>query len=66
MKRSDIYDSDETNRVAAYQGLAILYWVLMTVKNLAMSLANDPLPNIAHVVVSGNATDGWTVVNWNG
>jgi broad specificity phosphatase PhoE len=61
-----IYDSGETNPVAFSHGLAILYWGLMTVKNPDMSLANDPLPNTAHVVVTGNPTDGWTLVNWNG
>jgi broad specificity phosphatase PhoE len=61
-----IYGSGETNPVAFSHGLAILYWVLMTVKNPDMSLANDPLPNTAHVVITGNPTDGWTLVNWNG
>jgi broad specificity phosphatase PhoE len=61
-----IYDSGETNPVAFSHGLAILYWVLMTVTNPDLSLANDPLPNTAHVVVTGNPTDGWTLVNWNG
>jgi broad specificity phosphatase PhoE len=61
-----IYDSGETNPVAFSHGLAILYWVLMTVKNPDMALASDPLPNTAHVVVTGNPTDGWTLVNWNG
>jgi broad specificity phosphatase PhoE len=61
-----IYDSGETNPVAFSHGLAILYWVLMSVKNPDMSLANDPLPNTAHVVVTGNPTDGWTLANWNG
>jgi broad specificity phosphatase PhoE len=60
-----VYDSGETNPVAFSHGLAILYWGLMTVKNPDMSLANDPLPNTAHVVVTGNPTDGWTLVNWN-
>jgi hypothetical protein len=61
-----IYDSGETNPVAFSHGLAILYWALMIVKNPDMSLANDPLPNTAHVVITGNPTDGWTLVNWNG
>jgi broad specificity phosphatase PhoE len=61
-----IYDSGETNPVAFSHGLAILYWVLMTVKNPVMSLADQPLPNTAHVVVAGNPTDGWTLVDWNG
>jgi broad specificity phosphatase PhoE len=61
-----IYDSGETNPVAFSHGLAILYWVLMTVKNPDMSLADVPLPNTAHIVVTGNPADGWTLVNWNG
>ena len=61
-----IYDSCETNPVAFSHGEAIMFWVLMTVKNPDMSLANSPLPNTAHVVVTGNPTDGWTLVNWDG
>ena len=61
-----IYDSGETNPVAFSHGLAIAYWVLMTVKNPDMALAKNPLPNTAHVVVTGNPTDGWTLANWNG
>ena len=41
-------------------GEAILYWVLMNVKNPNLALADSPPPNTAHVVVSGNPTDGWT------
>lgn len=61
-----IYATGETNPVAFSHGLAIMTWVLMTVKNPDMSLANDPLPNTAHVVVTGDPTDGWTLANWNG
>jgi broad specificity phosphatase PhoE len=61
-----IYDSGETNPVAFSHGRAIAYWVLMTVKNPDMAVANNPLPNTAHVVVTGNPTDGWTLANWNG
>ena len=61
-----IYDTGETNPVAFSHGLAILYWVLMTVKNPVMSLSDQPLPNTAHVVLTGNPTDGWTLVDWNG
>jgi broad specificity phosphatase PhoE len=61
-----IYDSGETNPVAFSHGDAILYWVLMNVKNPDMTLANNPLPNTAHVVVTGNPKDGWTLANWNG
>jgi broad specificity phosphatase PhoE len=61
-----IYDSGETNPVAFSHGEAITFWVLMNVKNADLSLANDPLPNTAHVVVTGNPRDGWTLANWNG
>jgi broad specificity phosphatase PhoE len=61
-----IYDSGETNPVAFSHGEAIMFWVLMNAKNADMSLANDPLPNTAHVVVTGNPVDGWTLANWNG
>jgi len=61
-----IYDSGETNPVAFSHGEAIMYWVLMNAKNADLSLANDVLPNTAHVVVTGNPRDGWTLVNWNG
>jgi broad specificity phosphatase PhoE len=61
-----IYDSGETNRVVFSHGEAITFWVLMTVKNPDMSLANSPLPNTAHVVVIGDPMDGWTLVNWDG
>jgi broad specificity phosphatase PhoE len=61
-----IYDTGETNPVAFCHRAAIQFWVLMNVKNPDMSLANDPLPNTAHVVVTGNPKDGWTLANWNG
>ena len=61
-----ICDSGETNPVVFSHGEAILYWVLMNVKNPNLALADSPLPNTAHVVVSGNPTDGWTLANWNG
>jgi hypothetical protein len=40
--------------------------VLMNAKNTNLALADTALPNTAHVVVTGNPTDGWTLVNWNG
>jgi broad specificity phosphatase PhoE len=61
-----IYDSGETNPVVFSHGEAITFWVLMTVKNPDMKLADSPLPNTARVVVAGNPTDGWTLVNWDG
>jgi broad specificity phosphatase PhoE len=61
-----VYDSGQTNPVVFSHGEAIMYWVLMTTKNADLSLANNPLPNTAHVVVTGNPTDGWTLADWNG
>ena len=61
-----IYDTGETNPVAFSHRAAIQFWVLMNVINPDMSLANDPLPNTAHVVVTGNPKDGWTLADWNG
>jgi len=61
-----IYDTGETNPVAFSHGFAMMFWVLMTVKNPDTSLADSPLSNTAHVVVTGNPTDGWTLVNWDG
>jgi broad specificity phosphatase PhoE len=61
-----VYDSGETNPVVFSHGEAIMYWVLMTAKNADLSLANNALPNTAHVVVTGNPTDGWTLADWNG
>jgi len=62
-----IYDSGQTNPVAFSHGEAIMYWVLMNATNADASLLEkDALPNTAHVVVTGNPLDGWTLVNWNG
>lgn len=61
-----IYDSGQTNPVVFSHGEAVMFWALMTTKNADLSLANNPLPNTAHVVVTGNPVDGWTLVDWNG
>ncbi|MBV9721824.1 MAG: histidine phosphatase family protein [Mycobacterium sp.] len=63
---SAIYDSGQTNPVAFSHSVAIMYWVLMNAKNADLSLEKDALPNTAHVIVTGNPRDGWTLVNWNG
>jgi broad specificity phosphatase PhoE len=61
-----IYDSGKTDPVVFSHGEAITFWALMSAKNADPSLSNSPLPNTAHVVLVGNPTDGWTLVNWNG
>ncbi|MDT5093519.1 MAG: hypothetical protein QOH60_2882 [Mycobacterium sp.] len=61
-----IYRTGETNPIVFSHGLAIQYWVLINVKNRKMAPPDTVLPNTAHVVVTGNPTDGWTLANWNG
>ena len=61
-----IYDTGETNPVVFSHREAIMFWVLMNAKNADMSLANNPLPNTAYVVLTGNPRDGWTLNNWSG
>jgi broad specificity phosphatase PhoE len=61
-----IYDSGEQNPVAFSHGTAIMVWVLMNVKNPDPSLlTGKPLPNIGHVVVTGNPSDGWKLTEWD-
>ncbi len=61
-----IYRSGETNPVVFSHGEAIMCWVLMNAKNADMAPTNNSLPNTAHVVLTGNPQEGWTLVNWNG
>jgi broad specificity phosphatase PhoE len=61
-----VYRSGETNPIVFSHGEAITCWVLMNAKNADISLAINSLPNTAHVVLTGNPRDGWTLVNWNG
>ena len=44
-----------------------MVWTLMNVKNPKNGLlTSHPLPNIGRVVISGNPTNGWTLVDWDG
>ncbi|HZQ32081.1 MAG TPA: histidine phosphatase family protein [Mycobacterium sp.] len=61
-----IYDSGEVKPVAFSHSAAIMFWVLMNVKNRDMSLLNDWLPNTGHVVVVGSPRQGWTLTDWDG
>jgi broad specificity phosphatase PhoE len=62
-----IYDSGKTKPVAFSHAEAIMYWTLMNVKNPKDSLvASHPLPNLGRVVVTGNPSTGWTLVDWDG
>jgi broad specificity phosphatase PhoE len=61
-----IYDSGEQNPVVFSHGAAIMLWVLMNVRNSDPSLlTGQPLPNIGHVVVTGNPSGGWTLTEWD-
>lgn len=61
-----IYGSGETNPVVFSHGLAIYYWALMNARNAAAAMGQPQLRNTAHVVVTGNPTDGWTLASWDG
>jgi broad specificity phosphatase PhoE len=62
----NIYDSGQQNPVAISHGAAIMTWVLMNVRNPDLSLlSSKPLPNVGHVVVTGNPTDGWILTEWD-
>lgn len=61
-----IYDSGQQNPVAFSHSAAIMMWVLMTVRNPDPSLlSTKPLPNVGHVVLTGNPSDGWTLTEWD-
>lgn len=62
-----IYESGHNKPAVFSQGTAIMVWTLMNVKNPKTSLLDThPLPNIARVVISGNPSTGWTLVDWDG
>lgn len=62
-----IYDSGHNKPAVFSQGTAIMVWTLMNVKNPKLSLLNShPLPNVGRVVITGNPTTGWTLVDWDG
>jgi broad specificity phosphatase PhoE len=62
-----IYDSGDRQPVAFSHGAAIAVWTLMNVKNPQADLIHTQrLPNTGYVVVRGDPTEGWTLVDWNG
>jgi broad specificity phosphatase PhoE len=61
-----IYDSGEQNPLAFSHSAAIMVWVLMNVHHPDPSLlSTKPLPNVGHVVLTGNPSDGWTLTEWD-
>jgi broad specificity phosphatase PhoE len=62
-----IYDSGHSKPLVVSQGTAIMVWTLMNVKNAKTGLlTSHPLPNTGRVVITGNPTNGWTMVDWDG
>ncbi|HEX5144777.1 MAG TPA: histidine phosphatase family protein [Mycobacterium sp.] len=62
-----IYDSGDKNPVAFAHGGSIMLWTMMNVHNPRDSLLQtNPLPNTGEVVVRGNPSSGWTLVDWDG
>ncbi|MDH6195443.1 broad specificity phosphatase PhoE [Mycobacterium frederiksbergense] len=62
-----IYDSGDDNPVVYSHGAAIMLWVEMNVSNPnPQMLVSHPLNNTGVVVVKGNPTDGWTLIDWDG
>jgi broad specificity phosphatase PhoE len=61
-----IYDSGQQNPVAFSHSAAIMFWVLMNARNANPSLLKTKsLPNVGHVVLTGNPSDGWTLTEWD-
>lgn len=64
---AQIHSSGDTYAVAYSHAAAIMLWVTMNVDNpQPQLLRTHPLPNTGRVVVTGNPTDGWTLVDWDG
>jgi broad specificity phosphatase PhoE len=62
-----MYDNGGDLPVAFSHGMAIMAWTLMNVKNPdPLMMLTDPLSNTDTVTVTGNPTDGWTLVSWGG
>ncbi|MGD9621709.1 MAG: histidine phosphatase family protein [Mycolicibacterium sp.] len=62
-----VYDSgDKLPVVFSHRG-TVTSWTMMNVKNPDMQLAlRYGLTNTGVVTISGNPTDGWTLLTWNG
>lgn len=64
---TDIIATGDRHPVAFSHGAAIAIWTLMSVSNPRFELFRDqPLPNTGYVVIQGNRTDGWRLIDWNG
>jgi broad specificity phosphatase PhoE len=64
---NDIYRSGHQQPVAFSHGGAIAMWTMLNVADPPLDLlTTQSLPNTGQVVVRGNPTDGWTLLDWNG
>lgn len=62
-----IYYSGHSNPVVFSHLCAIEMWTLLNAKNAKDSLlTSHPLPNVGRIVISGNPSTGWTLVDWDG
>ncbi len=66
-----IYNNGDRNAAVFAHGGTIMFWTLMNAKNLSPEqklnlFATAPLGNTGVVVVEGNPTDGYNLVEWNG
>lgn len=62
-----IYESNASNPVAFSHGAAISAWTVLNAKNPSTELiAGHPLPNAGVVVLTGNPSTGWRLVEWDG
>ncbi|MFV8052578.1 histidine phosphatase family protein [Mycobacterium sp. 48b] len=66
-----MYDKGDRNVVVFSHGGTIMFWTMMTAKNLTLAqkgmlLSQHALGNTDYVVIEGNPEDGWTLVDWNG
>ncbi|MEZ0049512.1 broad specificity phosphatase PhoE [Mycobacterium sp. MAA66] len=66
-----IYNNGDRNAAVFSHGGTIMIWTLMNATNLTAAqkiqlFTQHPLGNTGVVVVEGNPTDGWKLVNWNG
>ena len=62
-----IYKSNHNNPLVVSHMFAIEVWTLMNTKNGKDSLMDShPLPNTGRVVITGNPSTGWKLVEWDG
>jgi broad specificity phosphatase PhoE len=62
-----VYATGDHHPVVFSHGGAIALWTLMNASDVDRAqLESEPLNNTGYVVVHGNPSAGWTLVDWNG